>query len=81
MPIYEYICGECAHPFEALVSTDRRPECPECGSENLNKQLSVPTAPHGTSSNPCRDLGICDASPCGQGGGCPNAGLCQGPGM
>ncbi len=78
MPIYEYICGDCNHPFEALVRSDEQPECPECGSGRLNKQLSVSAAPHGTSSNPCGDMGSCDMPPCGQAGGCPNAGMCQG---
>lgn len=41
MPIYEYVCGDCGHPFEALILGSERAECPECGSGDLEKQLSV----------------------------------------
>ena len=44
MPIYEYVCKKCSHPFEALVRSGEQPECPECGSTNLGKQFSVPAA-------------------------------------
>ena len=26
MPLYEYVCEECQHPFEALVFGDAQPE-------------------------------------------------------
>jgi len=41
MPIYEYICRDCQHKFEALVSAARQPECPSCHGTGLEKQLSV----------------------------------------
>ena len=41
MPIYEYRCTACAHPFEALVYGDEKPSCPACGSPDLDKQFSV----------------------------------------
>lgn len=44
MPIYEYVCNQCHHPFEALVRGDEKPECPHCGSSKLNKQFSVLSA-------------------------------------
>jgi putative FmdB family regulatory protein len=56
MPIYEYVCSECNHPFEALILGSETADCPECGSEKLEKQLSVfavndePAAPP---PNPC----------------------------
>lgn len=40
MPLFEYECRECGHRFEALVQGKKRPACPECGSENLEKLLS-----------------------------------------
>jgi putative FmdB family regulatory protein len=49
MPIYEYVCSKCGHPFEALVRGDEKPQCPQCGSKNLGKQFSLPAA-HGHSS-------------------------------
>ena len=47
MPIYEFSCLDCSKDSEQLVrSSDWRNEakCPECGSEKLEKKLSVFTA-------------------------------------
>ena len=41
MPIFEYVCKECDHPFEALVYGDQKAECPKCHSKKLAPQLSV----------------------------------------
>jgi putative FmdB family regulatory protein len=41
MPIYEYTCRDCGHPFEALVRSDTVVKCPQCASTQLEKQLSV----------------------------------------
>ncbi len=41
MPIYEYICKECEHGFEALVYGSEKAECPKCHSKKLTPQLSV----------------------------------------
>jgi putative FmdB family regulatory protein len=41
MPIYEYVCTQCEHGFEALVSSSEgAPSCPECASPQVKKQLS-----------------------------------------
>ncbi|MCC6129197.1 MAG: zinc ribbon domain-containing protein [Acidobacteria bacterium] len=42
MPIYEFICDVCGTPFEAIVASSGSPapECPECASEKVSKQLS-----------------------------------------
>ncbi len=45
VPIYEYACRECGHRFETLVRSGVTPECPDCGSGSLDKQLSVFAAP------------------------------------
>ena len=42
MPIYEYRCGACAHEFEALLRPGDVPACPECGSGEAERRLSVP---------------------------------------
>lgn len=44
MPIYGYACKSCDHSFDALqkISEPRLVECPECGEESLQKQLSAP---------------------------------------
>jgi putative FmdB family regulatory protein len=41
MPIYEYICQDCQVRFETLVTAERRPSCPTCHGQSLEKQLSV----------------------------------------
>ncbi len=41
MPIFEYVCDDCGHGFEALVRSADAPSCPQCGSSHLEKQLSV----------------------------------------
>ena len=41
MPIYEYICEECQHEFEALVLGKDKAACPKCHSKKLQPQLSV----------------------------------------
>jgi putative FmdB family regulatory protein len=42
MPIFDYICTDCKHEFEALVRGSKIPACPRCKSEQLEKQLSLP---------------------------------------
>jgi putative FmdB family regulatory protein len=41
MPIFEYICKECHHQFEALVYGKEKAECPKCHTKKLAPQLSV----------------------------------------
>ena len=48
MPIYDYRCHECDKTFELLVRPSIAPVCPSCGSEQLEKLLSL-TAPQGQS--------------------------------
>ncbi len=45
MPIYDFHCTKCEHPFEALVRATDTPVCPECGSGQVKKLLSRPAAP------------------------------------
>ena len=40
MPLYDYICSKCGHEFEALVRTGDVPSCAECGSTELERQLT-----------------------------------------
>ena len=49
MPLYEYVCEECKHPFEALVFGGEQAECPQCHSHKLARQLSLPGRPKVTS--------------------------------
>ena len=42
MPIYEYTCSACGHQFEKLVRVRApAPPCPECASEDVNKNVSA----------------------------------------
>ena len=41
MPIFEYICKDCQHEFEALIFGKQEAECPKCLSQKLEPQLSV----------------------------------------
>jgi putative FmdB family regulatory protein len=41
MPIYQYACRSCAERFDRLVMGQARPTCPACGSEDLERLLSV----------------------------------------
>lgn len=42
MPIYEYVCDQCGRDFELLIRGSDTPACPECESEEVSKQLSLP---------------------------------------
>jgi putative FmdB family regulatory protein len=42
VPIYEFKCRGCGRTFETLVLKNTTPACPECQSEDLERQLSVP---------------------------------------
>jgi putative FmdB family regulatory protein len=41
MPIYEYLCKECDHQFEALVYGKDKAACPKCHGKKLEPKLSV----------------------------------------
>ena len=58
MPIFEYICRDCDRHFEALVTAERRPACPACHGQALDKQHSV-FAVSTKSSTPERAVGAC----------------------
>src|SRR6476646_4027535 len=63
MPIYEYICKECNHHFEALVYGKEKAECPKCHTKKLEPQLSVfavsakGSSPSAAPSGPCGSCG------------------------
>lgn len=54
MPIYDYLCSDCGHEFEALVRGSKTPACPECESEKLERKLSMP----GVKSETTRELAM-----------------------
>jgi putative FmdB family regulatory protein len=40
MPIFEYVCQQCNHQFEAIIMGKQKAACPKCESKRLNQQLS-----------------------------------------
>ena len=76
MPIFEYVCKECQHEFEALVFGKQKAACPKCQSKKLEPQLSVfaVAAKSGTTTQPSFPSG--SAGPCGSCGGAPGPGGC-----
>jgi len=44
MPIYEYVCKQCGHEFEALQKISDAPllVCPACAKDALKKKISAP---------------------------------------
>ncbi|MBZ5574222.1 MAG: zinc ribbon domain-containing protein [Acidobacteriia bacterium] len=76
MPIFEYVCKECNHEFEALVYGSQKAECPKCHSKKLAPQLSVfavsAKSLAGASPSP-------SAGPCGSCGDPRGPGACSMP--
>ena len=40
MPIFEYVCQECNHKFEAIVLGRKKPQCPKCEGKKLRQRIS-----------------------------------------
>ena len=71
MPIFEYICKECDHRFEALVYGKEKASCPKCHTTKLAPQISVfAVSAKGASSS----------SSAAPSGGCGSYGDPRGPG-
>jgi len=75
MPIFEYVCKECQHEFEALVFGRDKAVCPKCQSKKLSPQLSVfAVAAKGASSGSSPSAA---PGPCGSCGDPRGAGACS----
>lgn len=61
MPIYEYACNACRRDFETLVRSDSVPKCPECGSTDLAKKISVFATASSFGESPRSTLGPCES--------------------
>jgi len=72
MPIFEYICKDCQHEFEALVFGKDKAECPKCHGRKLEPQLSVFAAPAKSDSGAPMSAG-----PCGSCGDPRGPGSCR----
>lgn len=70
MPVYEFTCRQCRHPFEFLQLGNESATCPLCESRELDKRFSVfGVGGDGTS-----------ATDAGAPGGCGSCGDPRGPG-
>jgi putative FmdB family regulatory protein len=76
MPIFEYVCKDCEHEFEALVFGTDKAECPKCHSKKLAPQLSVFAVSAKGSSGASTSA---SPSPCGACGDPRGAGACSMP--
>lgn len=65
MPLYEFVCQSCDREQELLVRGEETPQCDSCGSDRLQKLLSVPAA-HAAKSGQSEP----PAGPCGSSCGC-----------
>jgi putative FmdB family regulatory protein len=75
MPIFEYVCKECDHQFEALVYGSQKAACPKCHGKKLAPQLSVfAVSAKGASSDATPAPG-----PCGSCGDARGPGACSMP--
>jgi len=72
MPIFEYVCKQCNHQFEALVYGKQKAECPKCHTKKLEPQLSVFAV---SAKGPSRSAA--SAGPCGTCGDSRGAGACS----
>jgi len=41
MPLFDYTCKNCQKTFELLVRGAGTPACPECGSTDMVKKMSM----------------------------------------
>ncbi len=71
MPIFEYVCKECRHQFEALVYGKEKAACPKCESKQLEPKLSVFAVSAKDSAGPSMPSG-----PCGSCGNADGPGSC-----
>jgi putative FmdB family regulatory protein len=70
MPLYEYHCEHCDYSFEILIrSTRDQANCPRCGGDHVEKQLSIPAAAQ-TGHSRSRDLPIRGDTSAGSSFGC-----------
>jgi putative FmdB family regulatory protein len=69
MPIYEYLCADCAGEFEELVpaSEDASVLCPTCGGDTVTRLLSAFSTPRPVGASVGGGGGGCCGGSCGCG--------------
>ena len=76
MPLFDYQCEDCGKTVELLMSTNAdQPTCSACGSANMKKLLSAPSAMSGAVKTNLPGPG--DTACCGSS---PGHAACAGPG-
>ncbi len=50
MPLHDFHCPRCNKTFELLIRGSDVPVCPDCGSRELQKLVSMPQAPGKTAA-------------------------------
>jgi putative FmdB family regulatory protein len=80
MPLFDFLCADCGHVAEILVSTEKMTVyCERCGSGNLKKLMSAHSSLSGTASSSMPgpgDTACCGSSP--DHAGCAGPGSCCG---
>lgn len=77
MPVYEYVCKRCSHPFEELIFPgDPAPTCPVCASADAERVLSAFAVGHASAGAPVPACATGGGGGGGGCGGCGNAGAC-----
>lgn len=71
MPLFAYVCRDCGGTFEYLIRNGEEPQCTQCGSLALTRQVSAAAPLRGAAA--AVPAG-CGAAQCcmAQGGCCPN---------
>jgi putative FmdB family regulatory protein len=77
MPIFEYVCKECQHEFEALVFGKQKAECPKCKSKKLEPQLYVFAVATKSRAVTQPSFSAGAAGPCGSCGDARGPGACS----
>ena len=77
MPIFEYLCTECRHQFEALIFGKDKAQCPKCHSQKLEPQLSVFAVSNKADGASASNMS--SAGPCGSCGDPRGPGSCSLP--
>jgi putative FmdB family regulatory protein len=74
MPIYEYECAKCGHPFEVLIRSDKDlpKRCPACGASKPRKAFSAFAVASGVGkiSDACESCPSLGKGPCSAGSPC-----------
>jgi putative FmdB family regulatory protein len=70
VPLYEYVCKRCSHPFEELASPGEVAACPKCATTDTERVLFSRVAVGKPGGEPA-------PSPCGRCGDPRGPGACS----